>query len=89
MSKPPEPAPLRFLIKAIPFASVLFAVGSMAAGLLLLLKGDSSLRPVVWGFAAPALAAPVGLGAQFLLVKASKLRYETKEYDEPDESSFL
>ena len=82
-------AALRFMIKAVPFASVVFAVGSMIYGLLTLLKGDETIWPAVWGFLVPALSAPAGLAVQYLLVKAIPSRYETEEYDEPDESSFL
>ena len=86
---PAAVAALRFLIKAIPFAAVAFAMASMAYGLLTLLKGDDTIWPAVWGFALPALAAPAGLAVQYLLVKAIPSRYDTEEYDEPDESSFL
>ncbi|MDE0022383.1 MAG: hypothetical protein OXT69_13525 [Candidatus Poribacteria bacterium] len=86
---PPTIAALRFMIKAAPFASVVFAVGSMVYGLLMFLKGDETIWPAVWGFLIPALSAPAGLAVQYLLVKAIPSRYETEEYDEPDESSFL
>ena len=86
---PPAIAALRFMIKAMPFASVIFAVGSMCYGLLTLFKGDETIWPAVWAFLIPALSAPAGLAVQYLLVKAIPSRYETEEYNEPDESSFL
>jgi hypothetical protein len=79
----------RFFVAVVPFLVVLFAVWAMVHGLLLLLRGDESLRPIFWAFVAPLLSVGVGVGVQKLLVKATAPEEDNDTDHANNESSFL
>lgn len=73
------------VVGMVPWGVVLFAVYAMIRGLVLLLRGDESWRPVLWAVVVPLLGVAVGMGIQTLLVKALGPDDETNN----DSSSFL
>ena len=78
-----------FTIGVIPVLSAVVGVGGIVYGLLRFLRGDESLVPIFWTIVLPIGVVPAALGIQMLLVDLLRRRYETDEYDAPDESSFL
>lgn len=78
----------RFLVAVVPFAVVGFAVWAMVHGLLLLLRGDESWRPILWAAVAPLASVVVGIAAQRLLARVIAPASDD-EGDSRDDSSFL
>ncbi len=80
---------IAFTIGVIPVLSAVIGVAGIVYGLARFLRGDESLVPIFWTIVLPIGIVPAGLGLQVLLVNMLRKRYETDEYDAPDESSFL
>jgi hypothetical protein len=84
-----RPAFGRFLVAVVPLLVVLFAVVAMVHGLLLLLRGDESLRPIFWAAVAPVASVVVGLGAQMLLVNVFRRPGDNDDNASGNDASFL
>jgi len=80
---------LDVIIAAIPFLVVVVGVIGILRGLLMLLRGDESLVPVLWSAVFPISVVLIGLGVQVLLVKWVRRHGSVDEYEAKDESSFL
>lgn len=73
------------IVGVVPWGVVLFAVYAMVRGLVLLLRGDESWRPILWALGMPLVGVGVGIGIQMLLVKVLGLNDDTNN----NSSSFL